>query len=117
MHQFTVHRSMEITTDTEADIITIEDIKETTPTEAEADSKTTKTMESQSIRMTEATCFMILMGIPSIHPSRLIQLLLFIPQLWKVPKPTEAEEPQEVAEDLIEDEDSGRTEVLIKDLD
>ena len=102
MHQFTAHKSMEITMDTEADIITIEGI---TPTEAEEDSKTTKTMESQSTRMTEATCFMIFMGTPLMQLKSLIQLLLFIPQLWKIPKLTEAEEPQEVAEDPIEDED------------
>ena len=105
MYQFTVHKHMEATMDTEVDTIAIEDIKETTPIKAEADSKTTKTMESQSTRMTEATCFMILMGLPSMHPSSSIQLLLFIPQLWKIPKLTEAEEPQEVAEDPIEDED------------
>ena len=116
MHQFTVHRSMEVTMDTEADIITIEDIKETTPTEAEGDSKTTKPMENQSIRMREATCFMILMDTPLMHPSSSIQLLLFNPQLWKLPKLTEAEEPQEVTEDPIEDEDSDKTEAMIKDL-
>ena len=116
MYQFTVHRYMEVMMDTEADIITIEDIKETTPTEAEEDSKTTKTMENQSIRMTEATCFMILMDIPLMHPSSSIQLLLFTPQPWKLPKLTEAEEPQEVTEDPIEDEDSDKTEAMIKDL-
>ena len=105
MYQFTVHKHMEVVMDTEVDIIAIEDIKETTPIEAEADSKTTKTMESQSTRMTEATCFMIFMGIPLMHLKSLIQRLLFILQLWKIPKVTEAEEPQEVAEDLIEDED------------
>ena len=116
MHQFTAHKSMEITMDTEADIIAIEDIKETTPTEAEGDSKTTKPMENQSIRMREATCFMILMDTPLMHPSSSIQLLLFNPQLWKLPKLTEAEEPQEVTEDPIEDEDSDKTEAMIKDL-
>ena len=116
MHQFTAHKSMEITMDTEADIITIEDIKETTPTEAEGDSKTTKPMENQSIRMREATCFLILMDTPLMHPSSSIQLLLFNPQLWKLPKLTEAEEPQEVTEDPIEDEDSDKTEAMIKDL-
>ena len=105
MHQFTAHKSMEITMDTEADIITIEDIKETTPIEAEADTKAIKTMGSLSTWMTEAIIFGIFMGIPLMHLKSLIQLLLFIPQLWKIPKLTEAEEPQEVAEDLIEDED------------
>ena len=116
MYQFTVHKHMEVVMDIEVDIIAIEDIKETTPIEAEADSKTTKTMESQSIRMTEATCFMILMGIPSMHPSSSIQLLLFNPQLWKLPKLTEAEEPQEATEQPIEEEDSNKTEAMIKDL-
>ena len=116
MHQFTVHKHTEVVMDIEVNIIAIEDIKETTPIEAEADSKTIKTMESQSIRMTEATCFMILMDIPSMHLNSSIQLLLFIPQLWKIPKLTEAEEPQEVTEDPIEDEDSDKTEVMIKDL-
>ena len=105
MHQFTVHKHTEVVMDIEVDIIAIEDIKETTPIEAEADSKTTKTMGSQSTRMKEATCFMIFMGIPLMHLKSLIQRLLFILQLWKIPKVTEAEEPQEVAEDLIEDED------------
>ena len=113
MHQFTAHKSMEIPMDTEADIITIEGI---TPTEAEEDSITTKPMENQSIRMREATCFMILMDTPLMHPSSSIQLLLFNPQLWKLPKLTEAEEPQEVTEDPIEDEDSDKTEAMIKDL-
>ena len=46
MYQFKVHRYMEVMMDTEADIITIEDIKETTPIEAEVDSKAIKTMEA-----------------------------------------------------------------------
>ena len=47
MYQFTVHKQMEATMDTEVDTITIEESKETTPIKAEADSKTTKTMETQ----------------------------------------------------------------------
>ena len=116
MHQFTAHKSMEITMDTEADIITIEDIKETTPTEAEEDSKTTKPTENQSIRMREVTYFSILMETPLMYPNNSIQPLLFNPQLWKHPNLTEAEEPQEVTEDPIEDEDSDKTEAMIKDL-
>ena len=116
MHQFTVHRSMEVMMDTEADIITIEDIKETTPREAEEDSKTTKPMENQSIRMREVTCFSILMDTPLMHPNNSIQPLLFNHPLWKQPNLTEADEPQEVTQDPIEDEDSGKTEAMIKDL-
>ena len=117
MYQFTVHKHMEAVMDIEVDIIAIEDIKETTPTEAEEDSKTTKPMENQSIRMREVTYFSIMMATPLMYPNNSIQPLLFNPQLWKLPKLTEAEEPQEVTEDPIEDEDSDRTEVLIKDLD
>ena len=47
MYQFAVHKHMEVVMDTEVDIIAIEDIKETTPIKAEADSKTTETMETQ----------------------------------------------------------------------
>ena len=105
MHQSTVHKHTEVVMDIGGDIIAIEDIKETTPIEAEAGSKAIKTMESLSTRMTEAIIFGIFIGIPLMHLKSLIQLLLFIPQLWKIPKLTEAEEPQEVAEDPIEDED------------
>ena len=75
---------MEVMKDTEDDIITIEDIKGTTPIEAEADSKTTKTMGSQSTRMTEATCFMIFMETQFTPPKSKMQLLPFILQAWKV---------------------------------
>ena len=101
--------------DTKADIIAIEDIKETTPTEAEGDSKTTKPMENQSIRMTEVTYFSIMMATPLMYPNNLIQPLLFNPQLWKHPNLTEVEEPQEVTEDPIEDEGSDKPEAMIMD--
>ena len=117
MHQFTVHKHTEVVMDLEVDMIAIEDIKETTPIEAEADTKAIKTMGSLSTWMTEAIIFGIFMGIPLMHLKSLTQLLLFILQLWKIPKVTEAEEPQEVAEDPIEDADQGRTEVLTKDMD
>ena len=65
-------------------IIAIEDIKKTTTIEEEVDSKTTKTMGSQSTRMKEATCFMIIMAIQLIHLKSLMQLLPFILQAWKV---------------------------------
>ena len=84
MYQFTVHKHIKVVMDIEVDIIAIEDIKETTPIEAEVDSKTTKTMGSQSTRMKEATCFMIFMGIPLMHLKSLMQLLPFILQAWKV---------------------------------
>ena len=99
--------------DTEADIITIEGI---TPTEAEEDSITTKPTENQSIRMREVTYFSILMETPLMYPNNSIQPLLFNHPLWKQPNLTEAEEPQEVTQDPIEDEDSDKTEAMIKDL-
>ena len=116
MHQSTVHKHTEVVMDLEVDIIAIEDIKETIPIEAEADTKAIKTIGSLSTWMTEAIIFGIFMGIPLMHLKSLIQLLLFILQLWKIPKVTEAEEPQEVTQDPIEDEDSDKTEAMIKDL-
>ena len=110
MHQCTAHKSMEITMDTEADIITIEGI---TPTEAEEDSITTKPTENQSIRMREATYFSILMETPLMYPNNSIQPLLFNPQLWKHPNLTEVEELQEVTEDPTEDEGSDKPEAMI----
>ena len=117
MHQSTVHKHTEVVMDLEVDIIAIEDIKETIPIEAEADTKAIKTMGSLSIWMTEAIISGIFMGTPLMHLKSLIQLLLFILQLWKIPKVTEAEVLQEVAEDPIEDADQDRTEVLNKDMD
>ena len=117
MHQSTVHKHMEVVMDLEVAIIAIEDIKETIPIEAEADTKAIKTMGSLSIWMTEAIISGIFMGTPLMHLKSMIQLLLFILQLWKITKVTEAEELQEVAEDPIEDADQDRTEVLTKDMD
>ena len=117
MHQSTVHKHMEVVMDLEVAIIAIEDIKETIPIETEVDTKAIKTMGSLSIWMTEAIISGIFMGTPLMHRKSMIQLLLFILQLWKITKVTEAEELQEVAEDPIEDADQGRTEVLTKDMD
>ena len=110
MHQFTAHKSMEITMDTEADIITIEGI---TPTEAEEDSITTKPTENQSIKMKEVTYSSIMMETPLMYPNNSIQPLLFNPQLWKHPNLTEVEELQEVTEDPTEDEGSDKPEAMI----
>lgn len=117
MHQSTVRKHTEVVVDLELDTITIEDIKETIPIEAEADTKAIKTMGNLSTWMTEAIIFRILMGTPLMHLKSLIQLSLFILQLWKIPKVTEAEVPQEAAEDPIEDTDQDRAEVLNKDMD
>ena len=67
--------------------------------------------------MTEAIISGIFMGTPLMHLKSMIQLLLFILQLWKITKVTEAEGLQEVTEDPIEDTDQDRTEVLTKDMD
>ena len=58
---------------------------------------------------------MIFMGTPLMQLKSLTQLLLFIPQPWKIPKPTEAEESQEVTEDPIKDEDQDRAEERIEE--
>ena len=117
MHQSTVHKHMEVVMDLEVAIIAIEDIKETIPIETEVDTKAIKTMGSLSIWMTEAIISGILMGTPLMHRKSMIQPLLFILQLWKVTKVTEAEGLQEEKEDPIEDTDQDRTEVLTKDMD
>ena len=117
MHQSTVHKHMEVVMDLEVTIIAIEDIKETIPIETEVDTKAIKTMGSLSIQMTETIISGILMGTPLMHRKSMIQPLLFILQLWKVTKVTEAEGLQEETEDPIEDTDQDRTEVLTKDMD
>merc|ERR1711867_189289 len=53
-------------------------------------------MGSLSIWMTEAIISGIFMGTPLMHLKSIIQLLLFILQLWKITKVTEAEGLQEV---------------------
>merc|ERR1711895_344149 len=103
--------------DLEVTIIAIEDIKETIPIETEVDTKAIKTMGSLSIWMSEAIISRIFMGTPLMHRKSMIQLLLFILQLWKITKMTKAEGLQEVTEDPIEDTDQDRTAVLTKDMD
>ena len=117
MHQSTVHKHMEVVMDLEVAIVATEDIMETIPIETEVDTKAIKTMGSLSIWMTEAIISGILMGTPLMHRKSMIQPLLFILQLWKVTKVTEAEGLQEEKEDPIEDTDQDRTEVLTKDMD
>ena len=117
MFQSTVHKHMEVVMDLEVATVATEDIKETIPIETEVDTKATKTTGSLSIWMTEEIISGILMGTPLMHRKSMIQPLLFILQLWKVTKVTEAEGLQEEKEDPIEDTDQDRTEVLTKDMD
>ena len=117
MFQSTVHKHMEVVMDLEVATVATEDIKETIPIETEVDTKAIKTMGSLSIWMTEEIISGILMGTPLMHRKSMIQPLLFILQLWKVTKVTEAEGLQEEKEDPIEDTDQDRTEVLTKDMD
>ena len=69
--------------DIEINIIAIEDIKKATTIGEEVNSKTTKTMRSQSTKMKEATCCMIIMAIQLIHLKTLMQPLQFIIQAWR----------------------------------
>ena len=115
--QSTVHKHMEVVMDPEVTTTATEEIKEAITINTEVDTKATKTTGNLSIWMTEEIISGILMGTPLMHRKSMIQPLLFILQLWKIPKVTEAEVPQEVAEDPIEDADQDRTEVLNKDMD
>ena len=119
MHQSTAHKHMEVVMDLEVAIVATEDIKETIPIETEVDTKATKTTGSLSIWMTEEIISGILMGTPLMHRKSMIQPLLFILQVWKATKVTEAEGLQEEEEDPTEDtdQDKDKAEVLTKDMD
>ena len=116
MHQSTVHKHMEVVMDLEVAIVATEDIKGTIPIETEVDTKATGSL---SIWMTEEIISGILMGTRLMHQKSMIQPLLFILQVWKVTKVTEAEGLQEEEEDPTEDtdQDKDKAEVLTKDMD
>ena len=117
MHQSTVHKHMEVVMDPEVATTATEDIKETITINTEVDTKATKTTGNLSIWMTEEIIFGTLMGTRLMHQKSMMQLLLFILQVWKVTEVTEAEGLQEEKEDPTEDMDQDEAKDLIKDMD
>merc|ERR1712082_68820 len=105
--------------DLEVTIAATEDIMETIPINTEVDTKATRTTGNLSFWMTEEIISGFLMGTRLMHQKSMMQPLLFILQVWKVTKVTEAEGLQEEEEDPTEDtdQDKGKTEVLTKDMD
>ena len=95
-----------------------EKIKEAITTNTEVDTKVTKTTGNLSIWMTEEIIFGTLMETRWTHQRRLMELLLFILQVWKVTEVIEAEGLREEEEDPIEDtdQDEVQAEDLIKDI-
>ena len=117
MHQSTVHKHMEVVMNPEVATTATEEIKEVITINTEVDTKATKTTGNLSIWMTEEIIFGTLMGTRLMHQKSMMQLLLFILQVWKVTEVTEAEGLQEEKEDLTEDMDQDEAKDLIKDMD
>ena len=118
-HQSTVHKHMEVVMDPEVTTTATEEIKEAITINTEVDTKATKTTGNLSIWMTEEIIFGTLMGTRLMHQKSMMQPLLFILQVWKVTKVTEAEGLQEEEEDPTEDtdQDKDKVEVSTKDMD
>ena len=116
--QSTVHKHMEVVMDPEVATTATEEIKEAITTNTEVDIKVTKTTENLSIWITEEIISGTTMGTQLMHQKWLIELLLFILQVWKVTEVIEAEGLQEEEEDPIEDtdQDEVQAEDLIKDI-
>ena len=114
-----MHKHMEEVMDPEVATTATEEIKEAITINTEVDTKATKTTGNLSIWMTEEIIFGTLMGTRLMHQKSMMQPLLFILQVWKVTKVTEAEGLQEEEEDPTEDtdQDMGKTKVLTKDMD
>ena len=116
-HQSTVHKHMEEVMDPEVATTATEEIKEAITINIEVDTKATKTTGNLSIWMTEEIISGTLMETQLTHQRNMMQLLPFIPQVWKVTEMIEAEGLQEEKEDLIKDMDQDEAEDLIEDMD
>ena len=114
-----MHKHMEEVMDPEVAITAIEEIKEAITINIEVDTKATKTTGNLSIWMIEEIISGTLMETQLTHQRNMMQLLPFIPQVWKVTEMIEAEGLQEEKEDPIKDmdQDEAQAEDLIKDMD